>query len=85
MLIAALLAFIVIILLLAPKKASKEEIQKEASRIAYEGLDSLKQSPSVVNEEAHKEGEYGVYESGKVETPAVPDENKDPANPFFSR
>jgi len=74
-LIAALLAFIVIILLLAPKKASKEEIQKEASRIAYEGLDSLKQSPSVVNEEAHKEGEYGVYESGKVETPAVPDEN----------
>lgn len=75
MLIAALLAFIVIILLLAPKKASKEEIQKEASRIAYEGLDSLKQNAAVVNEDVSKENEYGVYEPGKVETPATPDEN----------
>jgi len=80
MLIAALLALIAIILLVTPKtrKTSKEDVQKEAARVAYEGLDSLK--PAGAQDVQAKTDEYKVCEPSGTETPAetqkeMPDEN----------
>lgn len=68
-LITILLALIAGILLISPKtrKASKDDIQKEAAHAAYEGLDALKpaEAPALENS----------YEQEHTETLGQPDEN----------
>lgn len=78
-LITILLALIALILLFAPKarKSAKEDVQKEAARVAYEGLDSLKQAETLA---ISKENDNS-YEAGQIEVPAetqiVPAEQPD--------